>query len=257
MDAKQTQPPARYSAGKLIQEMERLGLGTKATRHDIIQTLSDRKYVTGEPIEPTCKGITRGRRALAEYAERITTPEMTSELDAEMDAIAEGSDTRERGSSSTRASCSAASSDVLLDARRRGRRTSSRPRPTRTRKSGSAPVSGHDLLIKFSPKTKSYFVGCSGLSGVRSDLPAARSRRSSRRWTSLCPVCGSPQVKVIKFKTKPRDHVPESRLPHARRVPRSSSGACPQCGGHAAACATLRSGHATSAARTTTPNEHP
>ena len=30
---KQTEPPARYSQGKLIQEMEKLGLGTKSTRH--------------------------------------------------------------------------------------------------------------------------------------------------------------------------------------------------------------------------------
>ncbi len=29
---KQTEPPARYSQGKLIQEMEKLGLGTKSTR---------------------------------------------------------------------------------------------------------------------------------------------------------------------------------------------------------------------------------
>ena len=36
---KQTEPPARYSQGKLIQEMEKLGLGTKSTRHSIIERL--------------------------------------------------------------------------------------------------------------------------------------------------------------------------------------------------------------------------
>ena len=30
LEAKQTEPPARYSQGKLIQEMEKLGLGTKS-----------------------------------------------------------------------------------------------------------------------------------------------------------------------------------------------------------------------------------
>jgi DNA topoisomerase I len=96
MEAKQTQPPARYSQGKMIQEMEKLGLGTKATRHDIIQTLYDRKYVTGDPIAPTCKGITVVN-ALVAHAERITTPEMTAELDAEMDEIARASASRDRG----------------------------------------------------------------------------------------------------------------------------------------------------------------
>ncbi len=36
---RQTEPPARYSQGKLIQEMEKRGLGTKATRHAIIERL--------------------------------------------------------------------------------------------------------------------------------------------------------------------------------------------------------------------------
>ncbi|MCI4365893.1 MAG: DNA topoisomerase, partial [Thermoplasmata archaeon] len=32
----QTRPPRRYTQGSLIQEMERLGLGTKSTRHDVV-----------------------------------------------------------------------------------------------------------------------------------------------------------------------------------------------------------------------------
>src|SRR5207245_10257704 len=39
-----TQPPPRHSEGSLIQEMERLGLGTKSTRHEIIKKLYDRKF---------------------------------------------------------------------------------------------------------------------------------------------------------------------------------------------------------------------
>ena len=33
--------------------MEERGLGTKATRHDIIQKLYDRGYIQGNPIEPS------------------------------------------------------------------------------------------------------------------------------------------------------------------------------------------------------------
>jgi len=42
VETKETQPPRRYSQGTLLQEMEKLGLGTKSTRHDIIQKLYDR-----------------------------------------------------------------------------------------------------------------------------------------------------------------------------------------------------------------------
>ena len=55
--AKETQPPARISQAKLIEMMEERGLGTKATRADIIQKLFDRGYVYGNPPIPTETGI--------------------------------------------------------------------------------------------------------------------------------------------------------------------------------------------------------
>ncbi|NIS11900.1 MAG: hypothetical protein GWN18_07435, partial [Thermoplasmata archaeon] len=48
--------PARFSQGKLIQEMDRLGLGTKSTRHTIIQKLYARNYIESSPLRPTATG---------------------------------------------------------------------------------------------------------------------------------------------------------------------------------------------------------
>ena len=89
-----TKPPATYSEGSLIQEMERVGLGTKSTRHEIIKKLYDRKFIEGKYPSPT----TSGRaviEALEDHAERITEPEMTAHLEADMAAIATGTRTRE------------------------------------------------------------------------------------------------------------------------------------------------------------------
>ena len=86
---KQTEPPARYSQGKLIQEMEKLGLGTKSTRHSIIERLYTVKYVQNDPIEPSQLGIAVVD-ALDKFAPHITHSEMTAELEQEMDQIAEG-----------------------------------------------------------------------------------------------------------------------------------------------------------------------
>jgi DNA topoisomerase IA len=52
----ETKPPSRYSQGKLIQEMDRLGLGTKSTRHTIIQKLYARNYIESSPLRPTATG---------------------------------------------------------------------------------------------------------------------------------------------------------------------------------------------------------
>ncbi len=86
---KETQPPSRISQGKLIELMEERGLGTKATRADIIQKLYDRGYVFSNPPEPSETGIAM-YKAFHEYVPRMATPEMTAELEADMDQIAAG-----------------------------------------------------------------------------------------------------------------------------------------------------------------------
>ena len=69
--------------------MEERGLGTKATRADIIQKLYDRGYVFSNPPEPSETGIAM-YKAFHEYVPRMATPEMTAELEADMDEIAAG-----------------------------------------------------------------------------------------------------------------------------------------------------------------------
>jgi DNA topoisomerase-1 len=84
-----TKPPARYSEGSLIQEMERLGLGTKSTRHEIIKKLYDRKFIEGKYPKPTISGRAV-IQALEDHAARIIQPEMTAHLEEEMESIARG-----------------------------------------------------------------------------------------------------------------------------------------------------------------------
>ena len=86
---KETQPPSRISQGKLIELMEERGLGTKATRADIIQKLYDRGYVFSNPPEPSETGIAM-YKAFHDYVPRMATPEMTAELEHDMDKIAAG-----------------------------------------------------------------------------------------------------------------------------------------------------------------------
>ncbi len=92
---KETQPPSRISQGKLLEMMEELGLGTKATRPDIIQKLYDRGYVYNNPPEPSETGIAM-YKAFKDHVLRMATPEMTAELERDMDEIAAGKVSREK-----------------------------------------------------------------------------------------------------------------------------------------------------------------
>jgi len=91
---KETQPPSRISQAKLVEMMEERGLGTKATRADIIKKLFDRGYVYGNPPIPTETGIAM-YEAFKKYVPRMATPEMTAQLEAEMDQIAAGEMTKD------------------------------------------------------------------------------------------------------------------------------------------------------------------
>lgn len=88
LDEDQTKPPRRFTQGTLIQEMERLGLGTKSTRHDVLQKLFDRHYVLQRYLEPTGTGIAV-TEALEAHAPVITRPEMTHRLEEDMGLVAE------------------------------------------------------------------------------------------------------------------------------------------------------------------------
>lgn len=199
-EGKQTQPPARYSQGKLIQEMEKLGLGTKATRHDIIQGLYDRKYIANDPAEPSNKGRTV-IEALTNHASAITTPEMTQRLEEEMDAIANGRARRDEVVGHSREALGRVMDVLIPRAEEVGERLKSAS--DEDAKVGICPESGHDLLIKFAPKTRSYFVGCTGYPDCNVTYPLPRNAKFAAL-EELCGVCGSPQVRVFQFKKKPR-----------------------------------------------------
>ena len=196
---KATEPPARYSQGRLIQEMEKLGLGTKATRHAIIERLLEVKYVIDEPPRPT----NLGRAvidALSLYAQRITTPDMTSELEAEMDAIAAGDRQRVDVVEHSRELLAQAMDDLLPKAAEVGEML-------RVAGAGDAKVGvclkcGHDLLVKSSTKTRGQFVGCSGWPDCDVTYPLPQGKIEAV--PEPCPACGTPQVKVIQFRSKPR-----------------------------------------------------
>lgn len=79
-------PPPRYNPSSLLKKMEREGIGTKATRADIIQTLYDRKYITGDSIKVTELGQCI-IEILQEYSPTIVSVKLTREIEEKMQNI--------------------------------------------------------------------------------------------------------------------------------------------------------------------------
>ena len=223
MAQKATEPPSRYSQGRLIQEMEKRGLGTKATRHAIIERLLEVKYVVNEPVEPTCLGRAV-IDALSSFAPRITTPDMTSELEAEMDDIANGRSTRTQVVEHSRELLARVMGELIPKAAEVGEAL--KEAGADDAKVGACPKSGHDLLVKSSAKTRAQFVGCSGWPECDVTYPLPQGKIEAVE--ELCPVCGTPQVKVIQFRTKPRVVCLDPSCA-TNREPEISIGECTTC----------------------------
>ena len=94
LEKKKTKPPSRYSPGELVKKMESLGLGTKATRAEIIAKLYRRGYITGRKrIRPTPLGELV-YDLLREVAPETLTPDLTARLEEDMNRIESGSKER-------------------------------------------------------------------------------------------------------------------------------------------------------------------
>ena len=197
LDAKQTEPPARYSQGRLIQEMEKRGLGTKSTRASIIQRLYDVKYLKNDPVEPSQLGMAI-IKALHEFAPPITTPEMTAELEESMTRVSEGADTQGHVVEQSR-TVLAKWIDQLIE-HKDDLGSEIADAVTADAKVGVCPKCGKDLVMKSSAKTRGSFVGCMGWPECDVTFPVPQGRISPLE--QPCPECGAPRVKVQPFRQR-------------------------------------------------------
>ncbi len=90
-EQKQTQPPPRYSEPKLVQTMERLGIGRPSTYAATIQTLKQRLYtnlIKGS-LQPTQLGL-EVDRFLTDALPDLLQSDFTAAMENKLDAIANG-----------------------------------------------------------------------------------------------------------------------------------------------------------------------
>lgn len=199
LEKKETQPPPRFTQGRLIKEMENLGLGTKATRHQIIQNLYERSYITGDPIILTELGLAVAK-TLIYHMTSISTPNMTAELEKEMDAIAEGKKAKKEVVDHSRDIL--ASVMNLLETKKKEVGSAIRAGLNEGKVVGNCPSCGGQLKIIRSKKSGKRFVGCSNFPDCRVSFPLPQ-RGEIVASRALCPSCNSPLVKVLNKKRKP------------------------------------------------------
>lgn len=91
VDAKQTQPPHRYTEAGLIKELEKRGIGRPSTYASIMQTLQNREYVLkeGRTLFPTDTGDVVSTFLEDNFMDYISD-DFTAQMENELDEIAGG-----------------------------------------------------------------------------------------------------------------------------------------------------------------------
>ena len=199
LEDKFTKPPPRYNPGSLLKRMEEAGIGTKATRADIIQTLYDRKYVRDERMVVTDLGF-EVLEVLKKHCPPIVSIGLTRKLEERMDKIQANQEKRE---------------NVLLDAieilkpvveglkakeKTIGEQLSNAIKRARLeeRLVGPCPLCGTGMLmILYSRKTGKRFIGCTNFFKKQCNAAFPLPQRGTARPLGRnCRGCGWPTVQV-------------------------------------------------------------
>jgi len=193
-------PPPRYNPSSLLKKMDQVGIGTKATRADIIEALYDRGYISEREMTVNDLGFSI-IEVLGEHCPSLVSVELTMELEEKMDQVQNNEKKVEI---------------VLIEAVEKlmpvlekfkenedevGESLSNAIKKARMqdRVVGKCPNCGTgNLMILYSRKTKKRFIGCSNyfknLCETSFPLPQRGSVKSLHK---KCRICGWPVVQIF------------------------------------------------------------
>lgn len=201
---KQTQPPARYSQGSIIKELEKRNLGTKATRAEILQTLYDRGYIQGKAIQVNKIGEVV-IKALEENCPEILSEELTRHFEQEMELVFNSKKKREEVIEEAKKSLEIILRKFKDNEKKIGEKLLEGLIETRKeeRKLGNCPnCKNGELRIIRSRKTMKFFVGCSNYPNCKTGYPLP-SGVKIQATGKICEKCNTPIIQVWRKGKRP------------------------------------------------------
>jgi len=201
-----TKPPPRYNPASLLRKMEETGIGTKATRANVIKTLYDRKYIREEKIVVSDLGF-EVLEVLEKYCPSVVSIELTSELEERMNKIQAKKEDKEGVLVDTVKMLKPIMEELKKKEKIVGEQLSIAIRKAKLEERivGSCRVCGTGkLMILYSRKTRKRFIGCTnyfeGKCETSFPLPQKGSIKPLRK---NCNRCGWPTVQVQRRGKRP------------------------------------------------------
>ncbi|MEF8832449.1 MAG: DNA topoisomerase, partial [Candidatus Thermoplasmatota archaeon] len=196
IEEKETQPPNRYSQGKLVQLMEDNGLGTKSTRHGIIQKLYNRNFIKGKVPRSTVSGKSV-IKTLEKHAEMVAKPDMTRTLEEDMQKIAEADIDREKVIEESREMLQKVVKSLKEDKEEISKELK---RSLRDQNAVGECPRCEDGTLVIRKSSNGRFVGCSNYPDCKNTYPLPQ-KGGLESAGKQCEECGAPIQKMAR-KTK-------------------------------------------------------
>jgi len=176
-----------------------VGIGTKATRADAIQTLYERKYVRNERMTVTDLGF-EVFEVLKNHCHKIVSVEMTKELEERINRIFQNSEKREDVLSGAIEILRPVLEELKQKEGEIGERLGNAVERTRLEESiiGACPIcKTGQLVVVHSRKTGKRFVGCTNyFKGLCKTSYALPQKGTVKLHGRSCSGCGWPTVQV-------------------------------------------------------------
>lgn len=197
---KETQPPKRYTQASILKKLDDLGLGTKATRADILQTLYDRGYIKEQAIIVTDLGKAI-IEALRKYSPQIIDTEMTIKFEENIEKIAENKIEKEKVIEEAKKNLTKILNNFKKNEAKIGKKLLEGVISSVREESfiGKCKCKGN-LEIKISRNQKK-FVGCSSYPKCTETFPLPQKGRISIL-KDTCEKCGLNILSIKQFKKR-------------------------------------------------------
>jgi DNA topoisomerase-1 len=198
-------PPFRFNQSSLLEKMEKEGIGTKATRAEIINTLIKRGYLSGTSLEATDFGFAT-TEVMEAYSPQVLSTHLTKEMEKKLESVELGSDDGKKSIEETIDSLFEIITAMKPYQMEIGKQLNESLIATTLALNviGNCPVCGTGKLkIIRSAKTHKRFVGCTNYpESCRASAPLPQ-RGIIKSYSKICEYCKWPVVYVITRRRRP------------------------------------------------------
>jgi len=234
LNEKETMPPPRYSPSSLLKELEKNGLGTKATRAAIIDTLFNRGYVVGNnSIEATVFGE-KTVEVLEKQCPEVVDVSLTRHFENELEDISgkkktvdevlgEAKKTLEKILKKFKDKEKLIGEELVL---------ANRKHEDIQNAVGKCPVCKEGTLMI---KTGKFgrFIACNRYPECKATFALPKGAKILTT-QNVCKECGYPMIQVIRARTRPQEVCINPDCPSKKNDVITSKEAeaktCPKCG---------------------------